>query len=412
MGVTLIVAVMAAVGMSIARLEMRIHQGQRDQEEARLLAQSAVEFAVNWADQTNNWRSRVTNNVESTPENFGGGTIGWKFVDVDGDLADDLTDVITLYGYGRVGGSVVVESVVLRPSGAPLSCLEVALLSDSELELSGGAPATTKITSDQILGTNESCETSGNAQFDANVEAVDDASGDITGTATTGVAVRVLPGENVFDYYVANGTVIDYTSLEVEGSARRIRSTLLSPQSNPFGATNPEGIYVIDCQGGDLRIYWSRIVGTLVLLNAGSESKVAAEVHWEAAVANYPALLVQGNMSFDLSGFFGNQTLYEMTLSTNFNPPGTPYQGVEDTNQSTIYPSTIHGLVYLTGEGKVTDDSNMTGCIVAKEFEVEEGQALIINYSDIYWNHPPPGFANGDQMQVQRGSWKRAAYSY
>ena len=45
-----------------------------------------------------------------------------------------------------------------------------------------------------------------------------------------------------------------------------------------FGATNPEGIYVIDCQGGMIRVQYSRIVGTLVLLNPDSVSDIEDNV--------------------------------------------------------------------------------------------------------------------------------------
>ena len=41
-------------------------------------------------------------------------------------------------------------------------------------------------------------------------------------------------------------------------------NAVLSPGNNPYGATDPAGIYVIDCAGATIRIRYSRINARIV----------------------------------------------------------------------------------------------------------------------------------------------------
>jgi len=139
---------------------------------------------------------------------------------------------------------------------------------------------------------------------------------------------------------------------------REIRGEVLSPLSNPFGANlNGEGVYVIDCLGQQVVIAESRIVATIVLVNPASGSGVQNAVNWEPAVANYPALLVDGSMRFE----FDNTPLSEAAVKTNFNPAGTPYLGSEDSDKKDEYPSLIKGLVYVSGDLTVHQTPTLQG---------------------------------------------------
>ncbi|MEM6330410.1 MAG: polymer-forming cytoskeletal protein, partial [Planctomycetota bacterium] len=221
---------------------------------------------------------------------------------------------------------------------------------------------------------------------------------------------REAPGANVFDYYLANGAEIEIGDIPTFAGVHTISTVVLSPASNPFGDTNPEGVYYIDCKGQRLNILWSRIVGTLVLLNAGAESGVTAELQWDPAVPNYPALLVDGDFSFDMTGLFGNHALWEGTLSKNFNPSGTPYEGNTDSDKIDIYPGWINGLVYVSGKIEINDESYFNGAVVAGE--VELNQDATFNYSGSFLASPPPGFSGdaGGPQRVSPGTWRHAAY--
>ena len=133
LGVTLIVAVMASVAVSVVRIERRVDATYADQQTARVLAQTGVEFGTNWMANNTAWRTALVSGVEGPLRSMNGGTYTWKVADADGDLNDDLRDGVELCGIGRVGDAVVVEQVELMPAGDALACLEPALQTQAEI---------------------------------------------------------------------------------------------------------------------------------------------------------------------------------------------------------------------------------------------------------------------------------------
>ena len=234
--------------------------------------------------------------------------------------------------------------------------------------------------------------------------------GSITGTLSEGVPLKQMPDPStVFNYYIRNGTLIDVNALAgcIDGFAC-ISEVVLSPASNPYGTqTNPMGIYVIKCGGKDIMIEKCRIVGTIVLLSAGSNSVVDNETNWEPFVRNYPALLFQGS---SLTLDFDTAPLDEAKLGTNFNPAGTPFQGVEDGDQMDTYPAVIKGLVY--GFGRViAGDLTVDGVIVSGgHFQTDDSGATTttIKHNSRSFRNPPPGFSAGDKMVPAKGNWRRS----
>jgi hypothetical protein len=153
------------------------------------------------------------------------------------------------------------------------------------------------------------------------------------------------------DFYVDNLSFY-------EGGARFIYQKVLGPGLNPFGATtNSSGIYWIDCQGAKLVIERSRIVGTLLVLNPGADSRVAyGPYHWTPAVPGYPALLVNG--SFTIQGTLATDPrLREVENFVNYNPAGAPHRDFGTDNwldgvvasEVNNYESQIHGLIGISG---------------------------------------------------------------
>lgn len=404
MGVTLIVSMIGFSAITIARVHLRRSQNSTDMVEAQKLAFSSVEYAVLSINNDPSWRTTFTNNIESpsTPIPLGNGTITFKLVDSDGNLADNTTDAVRLIGIGRVGEVEYAESVLLVPTGNGLTCLETALHCNGDVTLG----FTVDLTTNQIISSNGSVGTGFLANLVGSAEAVGSISGSISGSSTTGITPRTMPGTDVFDYYKLNGTWIDINSLPVDGSSNPlIEKVVLSPVSNPFGSgTNLEGIYVIDCAGANIRIQNCRIEGTLVLINPGTSAGIRNSIYWESAVKNYPALLVEGNIEFRTT----TAVLSESTLTTNFNPVGTPYETVSDSDTTDDYPSVIKGLVYVSGELELPADSldtKVEGCIICNT--IKESSDFIVNYYNTYRDYPPPGFAQGPAMAIVPGSHRR-----
>lgn len=406
LGVTLIVAMIALASSTLGRLELRQTTSGGDAREARALARSAAEYGLNWIAKVEGWRTVLTSGAEQGPYALGSGTMSWVAIDEDGDLADEESDEVTLRGIGRVGDVVAVEEVTLTNNGPALTCLEAAVHTDKHLDLKNRTLTTNQAASSNGEIKNDSGQVNGNVWTADSVESNANVSGTISANQTP---AREMPDSaTVWNYYLSKGTYIPISAIDTTFGTKTISSKVVSPASNPWGETNPEGIYIIDCEGQKLNILWSRFVGTLVLLNVGADSGITAEVEWEPAVPNYPSLMVQGDFTVDMTGLFGNHALWEGTLFTNFNPPGTPWEGVSDNDISDITPGWIRGLVYVSGLLEIDDESYFDGVVVADDVHLDASATF--NYRDTFLNNPPPGFAGPGEMEVESGSWVRAAY--
>ncbi|MGE3316531.1 MAG: hypothetical protein AB7O26_15555 [Planctomycetaceae bacterium] len=403
LSVALIVTTLGLAGLQLLTTKRQQTRTAGDLIKARSNAHSAVELALRVLANDPNWRTNYSSGVESTKFAVGStseGTVSWILEDSDGSLTDSDTS-LRLKGVGRVGNVVQVMSVQVTTTGNALTCLEVAVCSNGLVTLNSNST----ITTNQKLHTNNSVASSGTVNSD--VDSVSPISGTgYNGTNTVPAPARSVPGTSVFDYYIANGTVIPYSSLSNAPQARQINQVVLSPSSNPYGTgTNPQGIYVIDCGGSNIRIQESRIVGTLVILNSGSGSEVLNAVNWEPAVANYPALLVQGNFLIR----HGAAALSESTgAGRNYNPTGTPYAGVEDSDQTDTYPSVIKGIVYISAIAGVEQTPTLQGVLIAgNTLTIASSFTLNMTYDAQFLSNPPPGFKEGNTLVVTPKTWRQ-----
>ena len=206
------------------------------------------------------------------------------------------------------------------------------------------------------------------------------------------------------DFYLDKVSLTDIT---YERDSYVIDRQLLSPGVNPFGATNAQGIYVINCDGEDVNVGRSRIVGTLVFLNPGSASSILDSVCWEAAVYNYPALLSNDKLNIALN----SAGVDEARLGINLNPPGTPYPyigGVANTTNSDAFPSKITGLIYTADELNFSNSPTISGVVIAHAKINVDTSSLTIGYLSTYLNDPPPGFESATiSMKAVPQSWQR-----
>jgi hypothetical protein len=328
--------------------------------------------------------------------------------ETDGNLANNASDPVRVYGIGRVGNATRVYSVKCGPQ--PINSLRVAMSINGSINfgltvytLIGSATVSSNST---ITGTSTSL---GNTNLEA--------AGLITLTTPTGGGyrrsnqpVKDLPDPaHVFDYYTANGTKM--SGIPTNGGGLQITRVLISPASNPYGGgTHPQGIYVIDCGGSAIIISSCRIVGTLVLLNCGGVS-LQTQLNWEPTIPGYPALLVQGNLTWKTN----TTVLAEAgTPSVNFNPPGTPYPynyglgtGTTNTTMTDTYPTQVAGIVYCTGA--FSSNSNPVlkkGVIIGGNGNWVPTGTIDLTYDPTPLANPPPGFVSPSLAPVS-GTWRR-----
>ena len=393
---SMLVATIGGAALLAARVRLRAASRGGDVESARAAARSAIELGRLWIASDPAWRTARGAGTWTSGQSLNEGTIALQVLDpVDGNLANSTADPVVLRGFGFKGAARQIEELTLVARRTPLPSLAFGLISDGTLDLDGG----TIVSSAAPVGSNGNVIGRGGAVYDADVVAGGTISGSsYRGSKTSLAPVSRMPDSTVFDYYIANGTTITYGS-----TGGKIKDVVLSPNSNPFGAArNAKGIYIIDCGGNALQLDNCRIVGTLVVLNAKSDSKTSNSVNLGPAVANFPSLLVRGSFRFE-----HKSELLTESSGKNFNPAGTPYNGVSDIDFADSYPSQISGLVYITGDVSQKETSVFDGQLLVKG-ALQVTNRIVVNYNPAISNDPPPGFFGEAQMIPLAGTWNRA----
>lgn len=116
---TLLVGLLGLAALTIVRIERRNSDSNSDMVKAQLASHAAIELTIYDIQNDASWRTNYTNNVESTAQAFGDGTLRWKLVDADADLSDDANDSVDVYGIGQVGTAIWVERCTLTPEAGP-----------------------------------------------------------------------------------------------------------------------------------------------------------------------------------------------------------------------------------------------------------------------------------------------------
>jgi Tfp pilus assembly protein PilX len=390
LGSAMAITVMGLSAIMLARVERSSVVGTADSAAARFYAQSAIELGEQHIRQDSNWRTTYTTGVWEANRAIGTGTYTLEGIDtVDGNLSNSASDPVVLRGTGFQGQSRYKLQVTMVAKSNALTCLEVAMHAGTDLTFSSATVQSPLVT----ISANHNATASSSWVY-PKVEVVNTTSGSYQTPTQTGITPRTMPDATVFDYYIyiANGTPIVYAGLPKSGGKTTIEKVVFSPTHNPYGLPNPKGIYVIDCGGGDLKIYNTRIVGTLVILNPGVFS-VQQAVNWEPAIANYPSLLVRGNAELAFSA----SALSESSLSVDFN---------EDGDRLDTYPSLIKGLIYASGNVTTKNTVTIDGVLVIGGTLTAQN-TLTLAYEPTFLDNPPPGFGGAPQMVVSPGTWKQ-----
>ncbi len=400
LAVSMILTVIGMSALFVNRVHNRTTQLSHGFGRAQILAVSAMEQALQVLnrgiqteiDAERNWRLLYSHDTVVTTYNLGGGSCSWKLRDdSDNDLNNGVDDNFWIYATGTHDDVSFTLRIEMKPplDEQAMSCLDVAVLAGDDFVAGKGC----QIYTDQIVAANDKLIIV-MTRIISHAEAVDYVSGStFHGTTTSGVTPRTLPGAEALDSYVAEGTSISWDSIPSSGDAgdRKIEGILLSPTVNPYGATNSNGVYIIDCQGNNLTIKDCRIVGTLVLLNSTSTTTISGSVNWQPAIAEYPSVLAEGDLDLQ----YGISKLTEAKIGKNLDPDGTPDEGTHDSDMTDEYYSVINGNIYSASTVWLKSDeaSTIMGCIVAADDVVMMTNDLAqISRPSTIADSPPPGF--------------------
>jgi hypothetical protein len=391
---SMIVTVIGLSALSVTRIRQRTVQSDVGLAEARLHARSALELGLLWINTTPNWRTKYPNGDWVVKQPIGGGTFTLNGVDpVDGNLANSTSDPVVLTGTGEEGNARFMLQVRMQPQPGPIDALKSGLVANGQITVSSGRTLTIDY---GPVTTNSLLQIDGAVIGDVQAAAVA-GSGLITDPVTSEPATVAMPTSTVVSDYAAKGVTILKSGT--------ISGFVLGPGVNPWGATNADGVYVIDTQGSDLTIQDARVSGTLVIKAAGRKVTLRDAVFFKSVRSDYPALIVEGNLDINLDSSLS--VLSEPVLGINLNPIGAPLDGLFNNSTTDTYPKEIDGLVHVLGTLNMLKDATVKGAIIC-EGTVTIADTNHLVYDRTVYDLPPVGYtAPLGRMAVVPGSWQQ-----
>jgi hypothetical protein len=390
---SLLVAILGLGSLAAVRVQMRSARLSRDCAQARACAASAVEVGLVLIKQNTTWRSTWPNGVWLQDKSLGGGLFTLQGVDPgDSVLSDSTYEPVVLTGTGTKGAARHKTQVTLVPVIKPLALLNTCLHSSTTVVVSLGKRIT-------MVGAPLSAngQLTNNGTVDGSAEASNiTGSGTITGTSTAGAPAKPMPPASVITDYANKATTVAYSG--------DIDKAVLAPGCNPWGSTDPNGLYVLDTGGKALTIKNTRIYGTLIIKAPNKTVTLDEAMFCQNYNSQFPVLLVDGNLIIKCTS--ASTMLSESTNAKNYNPTGAPYEGVTDTDTSDTYPNEIRGLIHVTGSLSLQQTARIVGTVVCNGIVTCDGTNTIVYDSSVV-TCPPNGYTYVDGMAISPGSWKQ-----
>jgi hypothetical protein len=396
LGTTLVVATLSLSGILLARGRLAASSALRSAAEARENALAGVELAGLWIANDANWRINRSPGAWAADLPLAQGTVSVQVSEpIDGNLANRPYDALRVRSTGKSGDALQTWEVTLNAQPEPLPALSYALHCRGQLRINSGQSLTIR---KARADTDDSIRNDGAIIGDFEAASILNA-GTVVGSLTLDATTEQYPNDPV-SLYTALGTEISPGNL--------IDRRVLSPGSNPWGAANPEGVYVIRANS-NLTIRNSRIHGTLVVICApGTTVRFENQLLIHPFRTDYPTLIIDGDAEFAYSSSLG---LVELTALTNFNPSGSPYKGSEDILLLDTYPSEIQGLVHIRGKLEFDNSALVRGAVLCEsrtgDSDVRVDGANEIVYDSSLRDTPPQGYASRVWMLPEPGTWKR-----
>ncbi len=390
---SLLITIIGLGAMSAVRLQTRFARLARQSAQARNGAVSAVELGLVLVRQDSAWRTSRPNGVWLLNRPLGDGTFTLTGVDpADNDLSDSVYESLVLTGTGTVGPARHKAQVTLVPVVEPLAALNMCLhgadlitVRDSKRITVVGAP----------LSSNGMLVNNGTVDGSVEVQSINPVG--TTGPRTVPAPAKPLPDATVLTRYASKATPLPFTG--------DIDKHVLGPGCNPWsGATDPNGLYLLDTGGSAVTIRNTRVYGTLVIRAPHKTVTLDSAVFLQNYRSDFPTLIVEGNLVINCAGV--DTPLSESVQAKNYNPTGAPYDSVCDDDATDTYPNEIRGLVHVQGTLILQGTSRIVGAVLCHGAITIDGVIMLVHEPSLYTS-PPDGYTFVDRMRISPNSWQQ-----
>lgn len=399
LGASVFVAIVGLAAMAQVRSQRASVESTVNATRARHAAEAGVELAAQWVAADSNWRQNRNSGAWRSGLDIGGPLCTVEGIDpIDGNFRNRPYDPLLLRATATRGGVTQIVQARMKAVGTPINSLALALHSVGELQVGSGAAITVQGAPASTAGTYSSSGTlTGSVQCLLSLFP-----GAVTGGVTILTSILTqLPPSGVQAMYTGLGTAIS-----VPGNT--IDRAVIGPGINPYGAVNTDGLYILTTNQ-NLTIRNSRISGTLVIVCPGKTVTIDSPVFLEPARADYPVLIVDGNLVIKYTAASG---LSESNLGVNFNPTGAPFKGDSNNTSADAYPAEIYGLVHVKGTLTMESSPIIRGTVICEAAPLLAPAVVLkgspqIFYDPALFTSPPMGYTTSVEMKLDGGTWAK-----
>lgn len=380
-----IILVMAVMGLSFSIIQYRRTSRSYEQiDQAHVYAQLGVRHAIYFTHQAPNWRNLLTSGAWMQDIPNGQGSYSVAGMDQTDGVLNNGNDPVQLACISKVNG--VQRSMRVQTEQPSLGLLQYAVSTGGNINISNNIVINGDVACNGTID-----KTGSDTEINGNVEVVTNITGttNISGSVTIGIKPKTFPYHpTLLDYYKSRATPIVYQS--------DIQGIVLGSDINPFGTTNSNGLYMINCGGQKIDIRDCRIVGTLILINPRMDSVIRDGVNWQPARSDFPALIIDGGgISIE-----PKLNLDEAKSNTDFSLPSEPGFG----SRTDVYPNLIQGVIYCDGNLVISGSCTLFGSVIATG-SIDLDMDSVINGNASLWDNPPKQF-NESYLQPVQGTWE------
>lgn len=383
-----LVLVALVMGMSYQLLQFRrTSRSDVSAERASIYAEFGIRHAQHFTMVEPLWRQLLTSGQWLVDIPVDQAVYSVSGVDpVDGILINNSYDPVILTSTATIKD--VTRTIQVEAHNAPVILLRYAVSAGGDIGIDNHVRVNGDITSNaDINKTGSDTWVFGDAQAVGTIENTDNITGDIS----PGSPAKTFPDDSqITGFYQAWATWIFYQP--------EISDVVLSPTFNPFGMPNFAGLYVINCADQKIVIKNCRIIGTLILINPKSDSKIEAAINWQPALADYPALIVSGNMIT----IEPDQDLNEDEREVDFSLFGESGYG----DNEDVFPNLITGTIYIDGDLDVKKETHISGPVIVTGNVALKDNAILDADTASYYDHPTSMFCYSYLAPIP-GTWKQ-----
>lgn len=359
--IAMVVTSTAVALLSMQMANRRLNRNITDAQQAELLSQAGLEWALATYQADTSWRSTADSGDDIEFSIAAESNVTVTLSDADDDFENDDADPATLTVAADVYGASYSFTAVLEP--APHETLARAIYATGEVWFWTSSIIKGPVHADDGYWAGVAPSVFDNGGFSTL------SSGTVSGPIAP---VNVVPPVDPFstpdlDYYLSRAT-----ELTDSDGVFRLDQMTISRTANTQGPINTEGVYLIDAVGRDVVIEDVYLRGTLIILSSiGRNVTFQGGCYFEAGDFGYPTLLIAGrptNVTFNPSD--------PLTECLDRGDGGVcddvalDYNGDGDTDD--VFPSGFYGIIWTNGWLTTLAGSGTTyrGSIIAREVDV------------------------------------------